>query len=134
MMGKLQTCSILLQRWWYSSKLSDTFCMLLLQREARRVRGRGRGRERREVTHTALVICRPASSKADEFAKWKVPKREERRLLILSHWRERGRRRETLTTEVSPYKLFMTNHSLCSGDLVLGLPASPLDMLLLMLT
>ena len=30
MMGKLQTCSILFHLWWYSSKLSETFCMLLL--------------------------------------------------------------------------------------------------------
>jgi hypothetical protein len=62
-MEKLQTCSILLQRWWYSSKLSDTLCMLLM----------------------ALVIWRPASSRAEELAKWNVPNREERRRLILSH-------------------------------------------------
>ena len=34
-MEKLQTCSILLQRWWYSSKLSDTLCMLLLHKKRR---------------------------------------------------------------------------------------------------
>ena len=34
-MEKLQACSILLQRWWYSSKLSDTLCMLLLHEKKR---------------------------------------------------------------------------------------------------
>jgi hypothetical protein len=47
MMEKLQTCSIRRHLWWYSSKLSDTLCMLL----------------------TALVIWSPASSRAEELAK-----------------------------------------------------------------
>ena len=36
-------------------------------------------------TYTALVICIPASSSAEELARWKVPNREDRRRLILSH-------------------------------------------------
>ena len=41
-------------------------------------------------THMALVIWRPASSRAEELAKWNVPNREERRRLILSHCRGEG--------------------------------------------
>ena len=33
MMEKLQTCSILRHLWWYSSKLSETLCILLLEGE-----------------------------------------------------------------------------------------------------
>ena len=46
------------------------------------------------MAYTALVIWSPASSRAEELARWKVPKSEDRLRLILSHCRERERDRE----------------------------------------
>ena len=46
------------------------------------------------MAYTALVIWSPASSRAEELARWKVPKSEDRLRLILSHCRERERERE----------------------------------------